>query len=133
MQNEKLIKHWAESSDSDFEAMLSNYSAKYYNWALFIGHLVLEKLFKALFLKTNPNEPQAPLIHNLVTLAKLCNIQPTNEILQMLGEINSFNIGARYETEKRAFYVRCTKEYAQQWIEYIKEIREWLRKELTQE
>lgn len=48
-----LIKYWTISSDRDYEAMLSNYKVKQYTWALFIGHLTIEKLLKALYAKIN--------------------------------------------------------------------------------
>jgi len=37
-----------------------------YTWSLFIGHLVLEKLVKAWYIKNTPDLP--PLIHDLVLI-----------------------------------------------------------------
>ena len=48
---EKIINHWIESSEKDFKTMMDLYETKNNNWALFIGHLVIEKLLKALYLK----------------------------------------------------------------------------------
>jgi HEPN domain-containing protein len=47
MEQQELILFWVQSSDLDFDAMLSLYEAKHNNWALFVGHLVVEKLLKA--------------------------------------------------------------------------------------
>ena len=41
---EKIINHWIESSDNDFRTMMDLFETKNNNWALFIGHLVIEKL-----------------------------------------------------------------------------------------
>jgi len=40
---EKIIGHWIESSDNDFNTMIDLYKTKHNNWALFMGHLVIEK------------------------------------------------------------------------------------------
>ena len=32
---EKLVKHWIETSDKDFQTMLSLYDSKSYSWSLF--------------------------------------------------------------------------------------------------
>ena len=46
---DKYIKYWMESSENDYDAMKNLYKSKNYNWCLFIGHLVIEKLLKALY------------------------------------------------------------------------------------
>jgi HEPN domain-containing protein len=45
--SKKLIKYWTESSDDDFDTMIAMYESGRYNWALFVGHLMIEKLLKA--------------------------------------------------------------------------------------
>jgi len=44
-----------------------------YDWCLFVGHLALEKLLKALFVDQHEND-MPPKIHNLVRLAELSSI-----------------------------------------------------------
>lgn len=48
MKKEELISYWIESSESDFSAMQNLFRSKDYAWSLFLGHLVIEKLIKAL-------------------------------------------------------------------------------------
>ena len=107
--------------------MLHNYKGKKYDWALFIGHLVLEKLFKALYAKVHADAPQAPKIHNLIRLAELSNIELDEEMTQKLSLINRFNIDGRYADAKFEFYKLCTKEFTDEQLKIIKEIREWLK------
>jgi len=47
---EKLIRYWIESSDNDFKTMKDLFETKNYNWSLFMGHLVIEKLLKAQYI-----------------------------------------------------------------------------------
>lgn len=65
---EKIILHWIESSDEDFNTMLTLYENNSLGWALFIGHISTEKLLKALYVKRN--EKHAPFTHNLYRLAE---------------------------------------------------------------
>lgn len=40
---DKVLRHWIESSDKDYETMVHLFESKDYTWALFIGHIVIEK------------------------------------------------------------------------------------------
>lgn len=130
MNNIDLMNYWIESSDRDYESMKKNYETKQYTWSLFIGHLTIEKLLKALYAKVNKNNPYPPKIHNLVILAQRCNIELDDKKTTILITCNSFNISARYEDYKDEFYKRCTEEYTYEQIKNIEEIRTWLKEML---
>jgi len=130
--NEELIKHWHDSSDENFDIMMYLFTGGKYTFALYVGHLVLEKLFKALYIKVT-QDPIPPYIHNLNILAQRCNLEISPDIIEKLGIINSFNTETRYEDIKREIYARCTKEYTTEQIDIIKGAREWLKTELTKE
>lgn len=51
MEQKELIQYWISTSDKDFRAMFNSFESKDYNWALFIGHIVIEKLLKAYYTK----------------------------------------------------------------------------------
>jgi HEPN domain-containing protein len=101
------------------------FKAGHYHWALFIGHLVIEKLLKAIFVIKKNKTPV--FAHDLVRIADIIGLELTDEKKDLLDTISSFNITARYDDYKRSFYKKCTKEYASLWIKNIKEIRKWLR------
>ena len=50
---QKLVNHWIEVAEEDFVTMLALFDAKRFSWALFVGHLVIEKLLKAYFVNVN--------------------------------------------------------------------------------
>lgn len=131
MNNVDLMNYWLESSDRDYESMKKNYETKQYTWALFIGHLTLEKLLKAIYAKLNESSPYPPKIHNLNILAERCNIELDERKTKILLICNSFNISARYEDYKNEFYQRCTEEYTSEQIKNIEEVRTWLKGLLT--
>ena len=125
---DKIVAHWIETSNDDFETMLTLYNSKSYGWALFIGHISLEKLLKALYVKRY--NKHAPLTHNLYRLGELNGIEMSDEYSDWLDEITSFNINARYDDFKKEFYKLCTADYTKKWIERIKTIRIWIKEML---
>ena len=40
---QKLINHWLVGSEEDYKTMIAMFDAKRFSWALFVGHLVIEK------------------------------------------------------------------------------------------
>lgn len=127
---DKLISYWIESSDDDFDTMLAMHESKRFNWALFIGHLMIEKLLKAYFVKINADYP--PYIHNLLRLAELSDLKLSADQEAKLATITAFNINARYDDYKRSFKQRCTSEFTAEWIEQLKAIRLWMKQLIKQ-
>lgn len=130
MNSQQLVDFWLESAERDYESMIKNYEAKQYTWALFIGHLVLEKLLKEIYAKVNRDNPYPPKIHNLNIIAEKCGLQLDERQAKILFTCNSFNISARYEDYKNEFYKKCTEEYTKKQIKNIEEVRAWLKKQL---
>ncbi|HAQ21764.1 MAG TPA: DNA-binding protein [Prolixibacteraceae bacterium] len=130
MNKEKLIKYWTENSDEDFDTMITMLENHKYNWALFIGHLLIEKLLKALYLKTNNEYP--PFIHNLLSLAEKCRLDLDEEQKIFFATVTAFNINARYDDYKMSFQKKCTPEFTSDWVEKIKSNRKWIKKLIIQ-
>jgi HEPN domain-containing protein len=122
---QKFINHWIDSSDSNYRTMGNLLDKKEYSWALFMGHLVIEKLLKAYYVKVHNNFP--PLIHNLVRLAELSNLELTKEQQIDLVSLTTFNINARYDDYKDSFEKKCSLDYTIKWIDKIKEMRKWIK------
>ncbi len=100
------------------------FKSREYMWALFTGHLALEKLLKAYFVKTV--EINVPRTHDLYKLASRAKLELDEEQKDALQYITLFNIEARYEAYKREFSKKCTKEYTLNNLQKIKELRQWL-------
>ena len=49
MTEEEKINYRIKASDIDFRAVNNLYNSGDYSWALFVGHLVIEKLLKGLY------------------------------------------------------------------------------------
>jgi HEPN domain-containing protein len=125
---DKIVNHWIETSNDDFNTMLTLYHSKSYGWSLFLGHISTEKLLKALYVKRF--KEHAPFTHNLYRLGELIGLDMSDEYSDWLDQITSFNLNARYDDYKKEFYQLCTPDYTQNWIEKIKIIRLWIKEML---
>ncbi|MEW6200517.1 MAG: HEPN domain-containing protein [bacterium] len=121
-------EYWLKSAEMDWETVEHLFRSKDYHWALFIAHLVLEKVLKAYYVKHKRKEH--PYGHNLVIIAEKSDLELTEEQLELLEIVNRFNIAVRYPDEKLSFYKKCTKEYTEKHIKKIKEFYEWIRKNM---
>ena len=122
---EKIISYWKDSSDKDFETMIHLYESKDFQWALFIGHIVLEKLLKASVVKSS--NAHAPFTHDLLRLSQLAKLDLSPEQSDWFDTITTFNLNTRYDNYKQEFYLRCTPEYSSLWFERIKNLRTWIK------
>jgi len=125
---DKVVRHWLETSDEDFQTMISLFDSKSYGWSLFLGHISIEKLLKAFYVVKN--QKHAPFSHNLYRLAELNDLELNDEYADWLDKITSFNLNARYDDYKREFYSLCTVDFTKDWIEKIKIIRSWIKQML---
>lgn len=98
----QIIKYWLSSSDNDYEVMKHLFNSKDYSWSLFLGHLLIEKLLKAHYVKNMDSNP--PLIHNLSRLAKSAGLTMSEQHIDELHLLTSFNINSRYPDYKLEFY-----------------------------
>ena len=69
---DSIILYWRTSSDLNYSTMQNLMKTKEYPWALFMGHLVIEKLIKALYVKKLQKHPL--LSHDLLRLFEKIDI-----------------------------------------------------------
>ncbi|MFZ5972854.1 MAG: HEPN domain-containing protein [Bacteroidota bacterium] len=113
----RAVSHWIESSDKDFKTMNNLFRSRDYAWSLFIGHLVIEKLLMALYMKEHSKHP--PFTHNLLKLAEGVNFEWSEDQKLLFDLITTFNISARYDSEKQVFRRKCTKSFTEQQLVQI--------------
>jgi len=125
---DKIVNHWKESSDDDFKTMFILFNSKSYHWALFMGHIAIEKLLKAFFVKKS--RCHAPFTHNLYRLAELGGLEISDEYAEWLFNITTFNLNARYDDFKKEFYTLCTVDFTKEWITKIETLQQWIKQML---
>lgn len=105
MDKKDIMAYWVKTAIRDYQTMLNLYESKDYHWSLFMGHLVIEKLLKALYVKNSDDNP--PRTHDLLRLAESAQLEMTEEQKDMLDLLTTFNISARYPDYKQSFYKKC--------------------------
>jgi len=126
---QRQIDYWIVSAKHDLDVAETLFQNEKYDWCLFLAHLVLEKVFKALYVQ-NIGE-MAPRIHDLVRMANMAEIEFKEETLEFLDAVNTFNISTRYPDEKLIFYKLCTLEFTEKHFNQIKEIYKCLLQKIT--
>ena len=126
---QRQIDYWIASAKHDLDVAETLLQNEKYDWCLFLAHLVLEKVFKALYVQ-NIGEI-APRIHDLVRMANMAKIEFKEETLEFLDAVNTFNISTRYPDEKLKFYKLCTVEFTEKHFNQIKEIYKCLLQKIT--
>ena len=66
----------------------------------------------------------------LTKLATISGISFSEEFLDWLDTISTFNKNARYDSYIEAFYKKCTLEFTAERIEKIKTLKEWIKVKL---
>jgi HEPN domain-containing protein len=125
MDTERIKNYWIVESEYDLKVAWDTFNAGNYSYALFFGHLVIEKILKAIYV--DRKKKQAPFIHDLLRLAETLEIRLDQNQRDEFFEITAFNLESRYPDEKRSFRKRCTKDYARKWLIEIEEIHKWLK------
>ncbi len=124
----EMIDYWIEGAEDDLKTAKSLFMSKRFHHCLFFCHLFIEKTLKALVVKKT--KQQSPYGHNLLRLAELTGIKFSEEQLDLLAEITSFNIEARYNDYKRLFRKKATRAYTQGYLREAKGIYLWLKSKL---
>ena len=122
---EKTVQYWLDGAEYDMGVAKAMFKTRKYPYALFMGHLALEKLLKALVVKKT--RKHAPYTHSLEILAKKSKINMPEQTQVKLREFMEFHFEARYPDEQKAFYKKCTLSYTKEKFKEVKEIFEWLK------
>ena len=123
---EKLIQYWLEAARRDLGVVDTLFKKGHYPYALYFGHLVLEKVLKAYYVEIV--DKQSPYTHQLSYLAEKSLLELSSEQEDLLEVVSRFNIAGRYPDEKFEFYKLCTKEYTENYLKKIEEFYQWMLK-----
>jgi HEPN domain-containing protein len=128
MNIDNVTAYWVDTSRYDMETAEGLFQIKRYPYVLFMCHLGVEKLLKAIIVKLTGKH--ADYTHNLVYLAGKTKLDFTDPQLDLLAEMNEFNIEARYPEAKMDFYKECTEDYTLKYLNRTREIYKWLTEQL---
>jgi len=128
---EEVVQYWLELAEDDWPVAEHLLASGDHHYALFFGHLYLEKLLKALVVKAT--EEHAPRTHNLLFLAERAGLAVPDDKHDVLLRVTGYNIETRYPEERAAARKRYTREYTESELKMIQEVGQWLKSELKSE
>ena len=123
---QEVVKYWRTASKEDFDSAEILFQNKKYHHALFFCHLSIEKMLKAIIVKSTKTAP--PLVHDLIRLAEKAKLPLSEAQKNELVEITTFNIGARYDDYKLSFRKKAKKQFSFKYLKKTREMMQWLSK-----
>lgn len=129
MTKAEHIEFWKISAHKDRTVAENLFSKANYPQCLFFGHLVLEKLLKAHWVKDNTDD-FPPRTHNLVRLASHTQLVFPPSDLLLLDKLNDFQMEGRYPDYNFSIYQLCTQTYTESLLLEIQRIEQWLLNQL---
>lgn len=124
MDADRVKKFWVEEARESLRVARHLYEKEDYSYALFFGHLAIEKMLKAIYVARK--REQAPYIHNLLRLAEHADLPLRDDQKDLLIRITGFNLESRYPDETRSFRKKCTPAFTEKSLLEIDEVFKWL-------
>jgi HEPN domain-containing protein len=124
----KTIKYWLNGAAYDIETGNTLLKSKRFPYALFFGHLAIEKTLKALVVKAT--KEHAPYTHSLTFLASKAELAAPESLLDQFAEYTEFHLESRYPDEKQDFYKKCTERFSRQKFAEMEKVYKWLIQKL---
>ena len=125
MEQKDIIDFWASEAEEALNVAKHLFEKKDHSYALFFGHLAVEKIIKAILVKNT--DQQVPRSHNLLRLAREAHIETNDEQRHALIRITAFNLESRYPDYKKEFRKKCTLQFTVLELEKIREVFTWLK------
>jgi len=119
------INYWKDTSFKDWKAVQDLFATKNYVQSLFLAHLTIEKLIKAIWVKDNTDNVP-PRTHDLVRLISYTLLRPSEDALEFLESFNDFQLEGRYPDYQLQLYKACDLDFTKPTLDKINDIRQWL-------
>lgn len=104
--------------------------SKRYLYVGFMCNQVIEKMFKAYYVKTKNEQP--PYTHKLIRLAEESNLYKimSEEQKNFFYLVSPLNVEARYPTQKKEIFEALSENKCKDIITKTEEMVEWIKKKL---
>jgi HEPN domain-containing protein len=126
---EKIIQNWVSTSNYDIKTAEAMYKAGRYIYVVFMCHLAMEKMLKALVAKNQP-EDMPPKIHNLIHLAQRADVSPPEELRDFFQRIDNVSIVTRYPEDLQQMKKEFDQNTTKRILTDTKRVVKWLKQHL---
>lgn len=126
----KATINWLKSADYDLKTAVSLLKNRRYLYVVFMCHLSLEKMFKAVLSEALSELP--PYTHNLNRLLELGGIALPEELQSFVNTINLQSVPTRYPEDFTRLSKELNAKTAAEYMRQTKRIVQWLKKNIPQ-
>lgn len=123
----KETKNWIDSSDYDFKTPEHMLQTGRYIYVIFMCHIAIEKLLKALVHETTGKLP--PKTHDLIYLLRIADVHMPEKILEFVGKINSASVVTRYPEDLSKIINAYPEVIAKEYFNNTGEVLNWIRQD----
>jgi HEPN domain-containing protein len=121
------ISNWIKSSNYDIRTAEHMLKTGRYIYVLFMCHLSVEKLLKALYEVALKKIP--PKTHNLVYLSKSIELEIPEKFLSTIESLNDLSIVTRYPEDMDSLVKAFKKERVSEYLNRTEALLKWLKKD----
>lgn len=122
LTKEEHIAYWKREAERNWETAIYLQKGSQRVMALFMLHLVTEKLLKAHWVKDNIDN-QPPRTHDLQNLHNQTELDLPTEDYDYLAIVNQWSIDTRYPDYKEKIYNVATESYLASQVEKILKLK----------
>lgn len=125
----RVVRNWAETSNYDLRTAEAMYKAGRYLYVVFMCHLAIEKMLKAILAQKYP-EDVPPKIHNLINLAQKTEVALPDHLKDFFQRIDNVSVITRYPEDLRTLSKEFNQETAERILTETKRMIKWLKQQL---
>lgn len=128
MDVERVVQYWLTTAADDWTAAEHLLQSGDYPHVLFFAHLYLEKLLKALIVRSTGEH--APISHHLRYLAEKAGLDLTPEQEAFLLRVTEYAVRTRYPDMALQFKRQCTRDFCSAEMRRIEEFGRWIEQRI---
>jgi HEPN domain-containing protein len=121
----KSTANWLATADYDLQTAVAMLKSKRYLYVVFMCHLAIEKMLKALWAETRYEYP--PRTHDLLLLVRRLELTLPKRDLRFLGLIADASVPTRYPEDLKAMVKVYPRRTAASFLERTRRVMKWLR------
>jgi HEPN domain-containing protein len=128
----RVVRNWAATANYDLQTADAMYKAGRYLYIVFMCHLAIEKMLKAILAQKYPKDVP-PKIHNLINLAQRTEITLPEKLKDFFQRIDNVSVAARYPEDLRTLSKEFNQDTAKRILTDTKRMIKWLKQHLKSE
>jgi HEPN domain-containing protein len=121
----KDTANWIALTDYDIETAHHMLATGRYLYVVFLCHLALEKILKALVAEVTQTTPIKT--HDLIYLLKKCELELPDNYLDFIGKINTASIPTHYPEDLQRSLKEYPESIVKDYLHRTAEIIQWLK------